>query len=144
MSKFSNSAQNKNAIRQGARSKRLLWLLFEIGIGVLVVAGLLFWAEKNPSGEFPAKWLGLGISTLVIFGYLIYWERMHLANWRFWVYWLGFLCLHLIVIGLIVATVYRVPLVLFVLTTIMEASLIIPVFVKIEMDGGKKDRSAGI
>ena len=142
MSKFSKLAKNKNVTRQGPRPKRLLWLLFEIGIGLLVVAGILFWVDKSPSSQFPEKWLGLGISTLVIFGYLIYWQRMRLGNWRFWLYWLGFLCLHLIVIGLIVATVYRVPLVIFIVTTIIESSVIVPAFVKIEMEAGKKGRSA--
>jgi hypothetical protein len=131
VSKFRDLAAKKNATHH-AGTKRLLWLLFEVGIGLIVVWIALFLAE-NPRFLFPVKWLGFILSTLILFGYPIYWARKELANRAFWFCWLGFLGLHLIVIGLAVHLAYRVPLVLFVIVGMAEAAWINPVFIKIQM-----------
>jgi len=50
--------------------------------------------------------------------------------------------MHLIVIGLLVSMLDKVPLLLFAFTTLIEASLIIPVFIKLQARVLTKDRSA--
>lgn len=125
-------AAKKNATHQEAGTRRLLWLLFEVGIGLLVVWICLFLAE-NPRFLFPVKWLGFILTTLVLYGYPIYWARKEPASRSFWFYWLGFLCLHLIVIGLAVHLAYKVPLVLLVIVGMAEAALINTAFIKIHM-----------
>ena len=122
----------KSKTVQNTKAKRMLWLCFEIGIGLLVVWSCLYLAEHSRL-QFPIKWLGFGVSTVVLFSYPIYWSRREWASRSFWLYWLSFLCLHLIVIGLLVDRAYRIPLILFVITTIIEAALINPALIRIQM-----------
>jgi hypothetical protein len=129
-------------VRLGTRAKRIVWWCFEIGIALLVVELCYFLAVEKPPFLFPIKWLGLAMSTLILFGYLINWQRGYLASGKFWLYWCGFLCMHLIVIGLLVSVLHKVPLVLFAFTTLIEASLIIPAFIKLQARVLTKDRSA--
>jgi hypothetical protein len=95
----------------------------------------------NPQFFFPIKWLGFILSTLVLFGYPIYWARKDLEKRTFWFYWLSFLCLHLIVVGLAVHLAYKVPLVLFAVAGIAEAALMNPVFIKIQMRKHMKNQA---
>lgn len=115
----------------GIRSKRALEIVLEIGIGLLVVAICYFFAIKAPNAEFPAKWVGLGISTLVLFGYPVYWARSDLANWKFWGYWIAFLSFHLGIFISLLTIMIRWPLMLFVLTTLGEFAFIGPILGKI-------------
>jgi hypothetical protein len=132
VSKFRDLSEKKNAMHKAAGTRRLLWLLFEVGIGLLVVWICLLLTD-NPELLFPVKWLGFAASTLVLFGYPIYWARKELAIRSFWFYWLSFLCLHLIVVGFAVHLAYKIPLILFAVAGVAEAALMNPVFIKVQM-----------
>jgi hypothetical protein len=114
----------------GAKARRLLWLLFEVAVGAIVVAGCYYWATAKPNAEFPMKWMAFVICTAVLFGYQAYWARADRKTLNFWGWWLLFLALHVVLIGAFVQRVSNPPLVMFVILTLGEAALITPIFAK--------------
>lgn len=110
--------------------KRTLEIALEIAVGVSVVAGVYFWATHMPGREPPVKWIALGLNTAVLFGYPLYWFRATRKGARFWACWAGFLLLHLGVFIPVLRQSVRWPLVLFVVTTVVEFLLIDTVLLK--------------
>jgi len=110
--------------------KRSAEISIEIVVGLLVVLGAYVWATYAPNQEVPVRWLGLAISTGILFGYPIYWARRKAKPQIFWLYWTGFLAIHLAAFILILHEFHRWPLVLFVWTTLAELAVINPVLSK--------------
>jgi hypothetical protein len=110
--------------------KRSAEISLEVAIGLAVVLAAYLWATLAPNREVPVRWFGLVISTLILFGYPIYWARKKVKLQTFWLYWLGFLIIHLAVFVLILHEIHQWPLVLFIWTTLAELAVINPILNK--------------
>ena len=110
--------------------RRPVDITIEIAVGLAIVAGIFLSAEYFPDRDLPTKWLGLAASTAILFGYPLYWTRSVTKSARFWLYWYGFLILHLIILVPLLVAIGRWPLVWFVFTTVAEFLFIYPVFTK--------------
>src|SRR5690242_12697480 len=110
--------------------KRSAEISVEILIGLAVVFAAYLWATLAPNKEVPVKWMGLALSTAILFGYPIYWARKQHKNDRFWLYWFAFLLLHLIIAIAILRPLAQVPLILFVPTTMAELAIINPILTR--------------
>lgn len=115
-----------NVVQSETRRSRFLEIILEIAVGVFIVLGIYFWATEFPGSHFPGKWIGLGASTMIIFGYPIYWTRAMRRGMKYWAYWLLLLILHGAVMVPIVGRAEQWPLVLYVFTTVGEVALIAP------------------
>jgi len=111
------------------KSNKVIDLIVYVAVGLAVVGFIIFWAESGHS-ELPTKWIGLAGSTALLFGYPVYWARTQQKTEKFWLYWLGFLVLHLAVAVLILRPLPHIPLILFVPTTMGELALINPILNK--------------
>jgi hypothetical protein len=110
--------------------RRPVEIAIEVAIGLVIVAGIVLYAEYFPKGDFPAKWFALVASTASIFGYSLYWTRSVRKSPRFWFYWSSFLVLHLIVLVPLLIAIGHWPLTVFVFTTMAEFLIIYPVLTK--------------
>jgi len=115
-----------NVVQSETRFRRFFEIILEIAVGAFIVVGIYLWATKFSGSHFPGKWLGLGASSAIIFGYPIYWARAMHKGMKYWAYWLLFLILHVAVMVPIVAQAEQWPLVLYVFTTVGEVALIAP------------------
>jgi hypothetical protein len=114
-------------------------ITIEIAVGLAIVAGIFLSAEYFPDRDLPTKWLGLAASTVILFGYPLYWTRSITKAAKFWFCWSGFLLLHLTILVPLLVAIGRWPLVWFVFTTVAEFLFIYPVFTKTLQ--GHTDRS---
>jgi hypothetical protein len=110
--------------------KRPIEIAIEIAVGLAVVAGAILSAEYLPDKDLPTKWFGLAASTVMLFGYPLYWARSIPKSARYWSYWSGFLILHLTILVPLLIAIGRWPLVWFVFTTMAEFLFIYPALTK--------------
>jgi hypothetical protein len=109
--------------------RRLLDLAIYVSAGLAVVGFVFFWAESGHD-DLPTKWIGLAGSTALLFGYPIYWARRQHKTTRFWLSWLGFLFVHFAIAIVILRPIPRLPLILFIPTTMGELAVINPILGK--------------
>jgi hypothetical protein len=98
----------------------------ESAVGLLVVGGVYYWATSRPNEDFPAKWVAFGFVTAVLFGYPIYWRWHDLRDRRFWFRWTGLLFIHSLLLGRLLTSVNRLPLVFFIPIALAEFVVIAP------------------
>lgn len=109
--------------------KRFVELLIYCGIGVVVVAATLFYAEiSDPASRPDVRWLGFAFFTALTFGYPIYWyyqRRLHRA--RFWAVLALLLAVHLGCFVAVLLLVESWPLIMFAVIMPIEWYFMLPI-----------------
>ena len=107
--------------------KRLTEVSIEVAIGLTLVGLVLCISLYVPKEkQVDAKWVGLLLHTVTVFGFLIYWSKRSLRAWRFWATFLGLLVAHAIVFIFLLRMVDHWPLLLFVVAAGLEWLLMMP------------------
>ncbi len=80
-------------------NRRIRDFVLYVAIAVAVVAFALLYAVRSAksgsSGRLPLRWLGLGATTAVVFGYVLRPCKRYYHLVRFWVAFVGLFALHL-------------------------------------------------
>ena len=72
-------------------------LIIYCGVGLLVVGGIIVFAEVAPRGtEFPVKAVWLAVITLIVFGYIAKALHRLWRSFKFWMLYALLLALHVL------------------------------------------------
>jgi len=96
-------------------------------VGLLAVALVILWAEFLPDRDLPTKWIAFGLSSVITFGYPVYWTRGIPKRSSFWFLWSAFTILHCIIFIPILFVVEKLPYILFVVVAFGEMYFFCPI-----------------
>lgn len=112
-----------------------------ISVGVLVLVGVYLYAEhRGPNTDAVAKWAGLVVTTLILFGYIlkeVWKERRHK---RFWLTLFLLLSVHSLLWSLVLAQGENVKPLALVMFFPIEHPLIVMVLMKCIVKARAKPR----
>jgi hypothetical protein len=100
-------------------------LSIEIAIAVAFAVGVVVLAIYVPYSQWPdKKWGGAAISTIMVFGYILHWNRRMAGRWSFWGLFIAVFVIHCAAWLALLTRIGSLPLVLFAVTATVEGLLV--------------------
>ena len=119
--------------------------LMYVVVGCAVVAGVVLLGEYGPddprSIDTISKWVGLGLLTAMVFGYLFYYFRPFFARKVFWAFTVLSLPVHLATGVVLLRRVMVVPKVAFLGVGIVEFIVLYIIFLRLSIIGSNTARA---
>jgi hypothetical protein len=122
-------SRNLRAMSISAARRIIRWLLAVVG---LLIGGLVFALVVVGVGEYGreysflrARWIGLVLFTLLVFGLVLHHFRSQWGRFRFWLWLLAMLAVHVLAYVAVLSRVDEWRAVWFAIITIVEGPFLI-------------------